>query len=1020
MSKEKKNGASAGESSANELLRQLRAQYDNQDAADEVIDRPGDVFEGTDAIDPVGEDDEITRRIMEMFSSVDAVGADAEAASEKEESKDDTTMDEPDEMSDMILAMPEDIEVEAEDDTDESVHDFEDEVSDTALPDFDDAPEEALPPEPVPQVAKASEADEIRDAVLSALFEDIADVPAADNEQSEPELAPAVSAMQETVEAAGADENSAEAETPAVAEQKEAAEIIEINQTSEVSEVVEQVEKTESTDHAEEITAPPPEDAPTIAADAETATEQEETDADAVAPVLLREDEVLLDEFEKLPPSAEPSSEPAAQAEPSQPSKPILERAEEENRPKQITPRPSPLDAALSAQRKKHEAERSKHSAELRAAESLSEDDVLLLLRMGYENELREQCTPKELQNAEKHLHTAPLTEKQKAHLAFGYRDASRNEGEEAAVKGDYFTREYTRIKENYRKDAAVMVWRVILTAIFVACTLAIDLLPLYSAYLPAPWSGIAQGAEAHLLGLQLLVLCAIPSLRRLGYGLRQLLRLSPEPISVVLPALVLNVVYDIIMALQPTQYALLNFPTALMLLLCVLGESMDLKRERLAFSVVASAESKVVLQKVPPRKKKVVRGGEVVKIINDDADRTHYRVTRAEHIDDYFYRTNAPTRRYRNLLPLLALQGLLSLGVTGVSTLRLGVDLRLLSVLMLTVQMCTPAVYAISFAVSLLFVCKRLSARGITILGQSTVDEMTEDKMLIYDDTEMLHAKSSTEITVKGSGDPKRYVRYARRLFYALGGTLGKINTSDLSEDRMDGLVEILRVHADGVEARLDGRVRALMGSSSFMVRNNIRVPNAGAEMAARKNEQSSILYLAFGGQIRLGYEINYSIHGSFEQTVATLCRGQSAVAILSHDPCITEEYLTQGRSAKKHPVRVIKPVRHEPKRVLPRVSSGIVALKNARAVADAVRSCEQLPQNDRTCTTVQWALCFAAAVCALALVWVGVAESLLSVVCALLIGVFSLPIHLLCTKGIAQGEASPKGAAPRRSKKK
>ncbi len=979
MDKQKKNSPQAGESSANELLRRLREQYDNESASDEVTDRPGDVFDGSEALDLPDEEDEVTRRIMEMFSAVETQSAQVNAKAQAPLAQDEDTAFDTSEALPEMATVPEDIEIVTEDEEKETVHDFEDEVSATALPDYDDALEEALLPEPALQMQEMPDTEPLTPAVS-----DVEDTVADDT----------LTTLQETTEAVGAEE-SEESEEPEEPEEPEQS--------------AQPVESMEAEEHDQAELPQEIQDGEQTASDATDTT-------DAPVPMTLREDEVLLDEFEEMPvpseASAEPSTEPIEQQTP--PVKPTAQRVEETDRPKQITPRPSPLDAALSAQRKKHESERSKHSAELRAAESLSEEDVLLLLRMGYENELREQCTPRVLQNAEKDMYTEPLTEKQKAHLAFGYRDTARAEGDEAAIKGDYFTREYTRIKENYRKDGTVMVWRMIFTVLFAVCALAVDLLPLYSGYLPAPWAGIAQGAQAHLLGLQLLVLCAIPSLRRLWYGLRQLLRLSPEPISVVLPVLTCNVVYDIIMALQTTQYTLLNFPTALLLLLCVVGESMDLRRERIAFSVVASAESKVVLQAVKPRKKKVVRGGEVVKIINDDAGRAHYRVTRAEHIDGYFYRTNAPTRRYRHLLPLLALQGLLSLGVTGISALRLGVDLKLLSVLLLTMQLCTPAAYAISFAGSLLLTCKRLFQRGITVLGQSTVDEMAEDKMLIFDDSEMLQAKSSTEITVKGNGDPKRYVRYARRLFYALGGTLGKINTSDLSEDRMDGAVEILRLFADGVEARLDGRVRALMGSSAFMVRNNIRVPNAGAEMAARKNEQSSILYLAFGGQIRLGYEINYSIHSSFEQTVATLCRGRSAVAISSHDPNITEEYLTQGRSAKKAPVRVIKPVRHEPKKVLPRASSGIVALKNTRALADAVRACEQMPLNDRVCTTVQWALCFAAALCSAALVFVGLADTVLGVVCALLITLFALPIRLLYSKGLLPGEGASEHAAP------
>ena len=158
--------------------------------------------------------------------------------------------------------------------------------------------------------------------------------------------------------------------------------------------------------------------------------------------------------------------------------------------------------------------------------------------------------------------------------------------------------------------------------------------------------------------------------------------------------------------------------------------------------------------------------------------------------LQDYFYRTNAPSPRYRAILPMLALQLLLSFGVAGICTLKTGVTPAALTVLLLSLQLSAPASALFTYAYALLTACRRLYSKNATIVGQYTVDEMAARKQLVFAESEMLQAKSSTEIYVKGIGDPKRYVRYARRLFNTLGGTLAKINTSDLSEKGMDGLV--------------------------------------------------------------------------------------------------------------------------------------------------------------------------------------------------------------------------------------
>ncbi len=977
---EKKASPASGESSAQELLRQLRMRYEEGD--------PEDVFgtqaQSADDAAPSEDapDEEITRRIMEMFSSTANEDDEHEIVGESSEMllipEEDADVDEievevaadTDDQPEIDVDQEPEREAEPEppqEELDESMplpEDFEGEVSDAASPDFADVLEE------VPAIPTGEDADSAQKVQEEILPEDDTEIidtdePAEDEPAAEPPETvnePRQEAEDEPAPPAPAIEPSQDDEPvvkpPAPTEQPKAALPLSEGEAAVTSQKAE-------------------EPAATDEAPAAPQTNAEEA---------LQEGEIILDEFDELPTSA------AGRAEEPQPLTEAPTPAPRvEALPKQATPRPSPLDAALSAQRKKHEAEGGRHSNALRAAETLSEEDVLLLLRMGYENELRNKQPAETLQRVEREAAPSPLTDRQRFHLAYGWRESEQGDAPKDA-----------QVKETYRKNAVGVTWRMLLCTLFALACLALDLSPLYFRLLPAGMAEAFSHPSVHLLALQLLVLCAIPSGRRLLYGARQLLCLTPEPCSVVLPVLLCNLAYDVVMTMQEQMYVLLNFPTALLLWLLVVCDAMDLRRERIAFSVVSGGESKTVLSRTQPRKKKVVRGGRIVKIINDDADRVHYNVERTDRVDGYFRRTNEPTVRYRLMLPLLAAQLLLSLGVSGFCTIRTGVTPAALTVLLLSMQLCAPATCLISYAYSLLLACRRLQSRGATIVGQSTVDEMGADKMLIFADTEMLQAKSSTEITIKGSGDPKRYVRYARRLFYALGGTLGKINTSDLSEDRMDGLVEILRIYPEGVEARIDGRVRVLAGSSAFLASNGIRVPATNAELLARRNDESSILYLAFGGQIRLGYEINYRILGSFEQMLAGLSRGRSAVALRSYDPNITEEYLAASRSKRGVPVRVIKPVHHQKSTTVDAVDSGIVATAQTRGVAYAVRMCERMLHNHRMLQRVQWITAFAGAAAAIALTLGGLIDATVSVIAALLMGIFCLPVLMLAGKDL------------------
>ena len=1010
MEKKEKKVVAPGENSAQDLLRQLRLRYEEDDPEEvfDPVDHPEDDPDGDD--EP---DDDIARRIMEMFSAVE---------------KQETPQAEPEEESlgEEASLLPtdeaEEIEVEV-DDSDEDEIDVEQSVTpEPSLPeedpDEDELADEPDTEEPLPDdfdgeisAAALSDPDEDGEDAAEAevtVVEPQEDEPVTLPEQPEPESSEPMDATPDT-EPVAMDEE----EAPKTVEQSPA-----VDTTGEETQDVEQNEQAPThnpknppaDEAAEEAQAPVPVLSPAAlplsegeeaAKPVRTAQEDEESSLaeepsqTAAQDIVLAEDEVLLDEYDELPAKEEPQTPPEEPSPAPQPLQP---------EPKKVTPRPSPLDAALSEQRKKHEAQVARHSNVQSAAETLSEEDVALLLRLGYENELSAKQSSEAIHRVRQDMACGELTDRQRFRMAYGWRECER---------GD--TLKDTQIKEIYRKNAIGVAWRMAITLIVALACLAWDLSPLYAHLLPLRWAEQATHPSAHLLALQLLVLCALPSGRKLFYGLRQLLHLTPEPCSVVLPLFLCNVGYDLIMALQSQYYVLLNFPTALMLLLLVGCDAMDLRRERIAFSVVSSSENKTVLLDTQPRKKKVVRGNRIVKIINDDADRKHYSVERAERPDGYFRRTNEPTVRYRAILPLLGLQMLLSLSVCGICTLQTGVTPAALSVLLLAMQLTAPAACLLSYAYALLLACRRLQAKGATIIGQSTVDEMGKDKTLIFADTEMLQAKSSTEISIKGGGDPRRYVRYARRLFYALGGTLSKINTSDLSEDRMDGLVEILRVYPDGVEARIDGRVRVLAGSSAFLSGNGIRVPATGAELLAKRNDESCILYLAFGGQIRLGYEINYRILGSFEQMAAVLANGSTAVAICSYDPCVTDAYLAAGRAKRKVPVRVIKPVRHQARTVRDRVDSGIVATGHVRAVAWAIRMCERILKNDRSIRRVQWTTAFLGAAAAAALCFGVLMDATVSIIAALLMGIFMLPVWMLAGKDLwPEADTAPKTPRP------
>lgn len=574
----------------------------------------------------------------------------------------------------------------------------------------------------------------------------------------------------------------------------------------------------------------------------------------------------------------------------------------------------------------------------------MSDEDVELLLELGYENNLSQKLGAQRVEDVK---HRCLGDESAKNPI----RDVYACDGEEyAGHKQD------KEIRRSYRAHDRAAMARMILTVLLTVVIGLSDLLFVLFETPPGPLAKLPTSGLYGGIGLVMLLLAAACCFTCMKRGVVNAMKYSLTPASLTTLVVVITLLYDVLGLFDARCGVLLNLPAAFALSALAIGEYISIKNQRIAFAAVNSRARKIALYDMEPKRKKVIRGGHIVKIINDDADRILRRVRRTERIGGYFRRTGEPTKRYR-ALPGLMMTSVLCSVVLAVMALLIKEDLRLsATVLVLALQMTLPLSALIAYVYPFWLTCTRLAKRGCSIIGDSAVDEYAKDSILLFDDTEMFRSKSSTEITIRGGGDTRKYIRYAKRLFKTLGGTLSSVTTSDLSEEVREDRVEILRVLEQGIEARIDGRVRVLAGTSEFMMKNGIRVPSDSAELLVRRHVESSILYLAFDGKLRLGYEIDYRISGRFEQIADQLDRAGTSVAVESSDPCIHAELLARSRDPKLAPIRVIKPLHFEKNDEAEVIDSGVVATKNARDIAHAVLACHKIAENDRLIRGIQY----------------------------------------------------------------
>ncbi len=751
---------------------------------------------------------------------------------------------------------------------------------------------------------------------------------------------------------------------------------------------------------------------------------QDEPTEQEMPPVVLSEGDILLDEAEEIPDTPEeqtetepdtanveqkaidePSATPVPVASPLDAARDQHDAQKSEEAP-QVRPKQSPLDAMAARAMSNVEAPRGVGAFGNRQNREkvLSDDDVELLLDLGYEVNLIQKVGS---QRVESVRYRRQDDEKARRRLRHVYGCAGEEYSSHTQDK---------QIKGIYRRQTTASVVRLVLEILMALLLLLTDLLPTMADRLPPAVAGVPMSSAFGLFGIALLVLSAFVALPLLERGAKALVRFSPIPASMPVVLLILTLIYDVILLFYGDCGILLNFPTALSFVILAAAEIMTVLRESMTFEVVSAHSRKIVMHPIAPRKKKVVRDGHIVKIINDDAGKRTWRVHPTDQVALYFRRNRQGTPRYRMLSSLLLMTVLVAFVVGLVTLIVTDSPRTALTTFLLTAQIALPVSAAVSYAYPMLFAARTLAKDGCAIIGHGAVDEYAGEKTLVFDDTEMFRSKSSTEITIKGSGDTKKYIRYAKRLFRTLGGTLRSISTSDLSEEAYEERVEILKILENGVEARIDNKVNILLGSSAFMVERGIRVPGESAELLVRRSVESSIVYLAFDGVLRLGYEIDYRISGRFEQMVAELARMGTDVAIETCDPSINDDLLTRSRKSAEVGIEVTKPIQFERHVESLLCDSGVVATRSARDISAATAACDRLLENDAQLSLFHRIAPWFGGVLMLGLSLFGLLSRSMTVIAALMQLVWCIPALMLTRKNLIREQISENENANKR----
>ncbi len=529
--------------------------------------------------------------------------------------------------------------------------------------------------------------------------------------------------------------------------------------------------------------------------------------------------------------------------------------------------------------------------------------------------------------------------------------EMARNRTQEDSLDdGEY--RSYTQTEElysAYNKRNTRFLLRLLGTCALVILLFFYDTLPVFRV----EFAGLANYEEypgAYIfIGLQLLIFCALPFIKSLFVGLKRLLTLKANLYSMAALLLIFNIVYDVTVALIPTDLHLpmFHFVTSMIMLGVEINDYVLFRREMKCFSVYSSNEAKNKYT----LKHSTGRHAMAEKMYGSGLD-SKISVYSAEQIDfpSGFFRSMGENAVTQQKISLFILPAILIGIATSVVAMILNENITVAAISVMAVTLVALPVSMIASACfSMAASASRLKKRGIAITGNETIERYKKGDMLVFQDTHFFKKCNAKDIGIVfyEQEQAAKILAALQRLYELIGGPMSTVFSDMPDSCRFDD-ARIRRIMRNGIEMLIDKKHILLVGDYEYMRRYGLSF----SEEEARGGR--GVLYISFDGKASAKMNIQYALEPIAEMLVERMAKEGLQCTVETYDPMIQAGIVASTRRLGKHPISVV----HKNARDLYRKGKewsrnqddvGILALASRLKLAEAAVWCRRLQRIDR-----------------------------------------------------------------------
>ena len=573
------------------------------------------------------------------------------------------------------------------------------------------------------------------------------------------------------------------------------------------------------------------------------------------------------------------------------------------------------------------EAEAIEEQPEERQRHTVSSADLSLLLQFGCDDEVLEIATDEDIEKLAI-SDTIGSIEEEKIQSAdygaFEVNDDDLSLDRREAEQDIHQTLEdkIFAIYDSYPKKRGAAFLRLLATAFMSILLFLYEALPLLGVQLPGIMDRREYFLAYVLIGMQLLVLAMLPSLKQLWGGIKRMFSRGADVYSMLAVLGIVTVIYDLfIITVKVGTPQVFHFMVAMAATTIVGAECARLTYEMNNFryffeDVIEKAEE----EETPDRetvsearftlKKSVGKGSTAEKMYGGGLDPTKkvYVPVDVSSAAGYFNayeeksrKSYAPTVLMLPAMVISLIMGIIALVVNGGEDIWLGVGTMLIS---LTVTL--PIGVAITGWLPFEVFNSGCQKQGFSFVNESAAEQYSECNVFVFRDMHVFErcAPKSVNLATYDATSKEVLIGCLGSLYSEIGGPLSSVFSLGSTNENAFGNCRLRRIAKSGVEAVVGANYSVLLGNEQFMARYGINFPNITFK---HKGDEIYSLCVSINGRPTARIIVKYSVNEMFEMFAKRLEEDGIYCAIETFDPMISSRLLAKLRGADKPPLSVV-----------------------------------------------------------------------------------------------------------------